>query len=421
LLKPRIMRFCVESLLKLEELSTGELTHINEDMDEEDHEALCKLFTTIGSTFDQGKTRPYVDIYFKKIEEMSNDKKNLSSRSRFMYKDLIELRHNNWVARREEEKAKTLDEIKRDFERDERIAAQQSQQMNSGYRGGGRGMRSSGRGGGGRGGRGDYRDDRRDQYGMSRQSSRTQRERHEVRVDKDGFQQVGHRGHTPSERSYGSSAPKILSRRVSSSESTSKPEPPRNTEKAPAPLTKEKLESRVKSIKSEFVESRDVKELLLSMDELRTTPDAGRTLVQLNLDTSLDCKDSERDGIFTMLTTLYKNRKLSPSDVQQPLGELIEFLGSYSVDSPRAPQYIGDIVADFIHLKALDIAWLCSQAKKLEEFDGHLIAGLIELSIQSVIGRHGLDEARAAVNKDMRALTSLLNERTWTEISQNLN
>ena len=97
-----VMRFCIESLLKLEENSPNEFTHINEDMDEDDHEALCTLFTTIGYTINQGKTRPYIDMCFKKIEEMSNDKKNLGSRSRFMYKDLIELRHNNWVARREE-------------------------------------------------------------------------------------------------------------------------------------------------------------------------------------------------------------------------------------------------------------------------------------------------------------------------------
>merc|ERR1712038_15390 len=127
--------------------------------------------------------------------------------------DLIGLRRNKWVARREEETAKTLDEIKRDFERDERIAAQQSQQMNSGYRGSGtgRGNRSSGHSTGrSRGGRGDYRDDRREQYSNNRQS-RTQRE--SVRTDKDGFTQVVHRGgHAQNmDRSFTSNTPRILS------------------------------------------------------------------------------------------------------------------------------------------------------------------------------------------------------------------
>ena len=165
------MRYCIQSLLKIEEVDNGNLVSTkDEDMDEEDHEAFCKLFHTIGKTIDQSKTKIFIDIHFKKIEEMSNDKKNLSSRSRFMYKDLIDLRHNIQVgARREEETAKTLDEIKRNFERDERLVQQQSQQMHNNYRGNrGRGNRSMERGGGS-GGRGDYRDDRRDQYASNRQ------------------------------------------------------------------------------------------------------------------------------------------------------------------------------------------------------------------------------------------------------------
>ena len=95
MLKPRIMRYCIQSLLKIEEVDNGNLVSTkDEDMDEEDHEAFCKLFHTIGKTIDQSKTKIFIDIHFKKIEEMSNDKKNLSSRSRFMYKDLIDLRHN---------------------------------------------------------------------------------------------------------------------------------------------------------------------------------------------------------------------------------------------------------------------------------------------------------------------------------------
>mgnify|MGYP000671355089 CR=1 FL=1 len=53
-----------------------------------------------------------------------------------MYKDLLDLRSNNWVPRRKVEKAKTLEEIRKDVEREERLQAQQSQQNN--YRGGGR-------------------------------------------------------------------------------------------------------------------------------------------------------------------------------------------------------------------------------------------------------------------------------------------
>merc|ERR1711971_31806 len=79
-----------------------------------------------------------MSVCFNKMDRFSNDK-SLVSRIRFMYKDLIELRSNNWVPRRKQEKAKTLDEIRKDVEREERIQAQQSQQYGSG----------GGRGGGG--------------------------------------------------------------------------------------------------------------------------------------------------------------------------------------------------------------------------------------------------------------------------------
>lgn len=428
MLKPKIMRYCIDSLLKFDELPDGSIVSIDEEMDEEDHEAVCKLFTTIGSTIDQGKTKHVIDIYFDKIESLSNDTEQLGSRTRFMYKDLIELRRNRWVARREEETAKTLEEIKRDFERDERIAAQQSQQLHGGYRGGGsRGSSRQGRGG--RGDRGDYRDDRRDQYSNNR--SRPPKERYEVKIDKDGFEEVryNNRGSTTSTtKGFSAPTPKILSRKQSDSTKPRKqrkepaptPDATPDEPPAPAPLSAEKLENRVKSIRAEFLEGKDVIELLLSVDELRTTPEAGKKLVQSSLDKALDSKDDERESIYTMLATLYAKKKISSDDVRPELGEMIEFLGSFIVDSPKAMKYLGDIVADFIRVGAIDIAWLCQATKILQENDSHLIPSFIQLCIISVITRNGIEEARLSVSKDVSFLTELLGIEKWNEISANL-
>jgi translation initiation factor 4G len=135
MLKVKVMRDCIENLLRLSQeydangKPTGVIISLDDqDMDEEDHEAVCKLFTTIGSTIDQGKNREIINLYFSKISEFSNDKR-LSARCRFLYKDLIDLRTNNWVTRRKEEKAKTLEEIKKDFEREERKHEEQMQQQ----------------------------------------------------------------------------------------------------------------------------------------------------------------------------------------------------------------------------------------------------------------------------------------------------
>ncbi len=403
MLKPKIMMYCVDSLLKLEHLPTGAVRPRDEEMDEEDHEAVCKLFSTIGKTIDQGKFRATIDVYFQRIEQLGDDKNNLSSRARFMYKDLIELRHNRWVARREVETAKTLEEIKRDFEREELLAAQQSQQLQ------GRGNRNVGRQGG-RGGRADY------QIGSS---NRSRPQRQEPSIDSDGFEQVSSRrgGYMPRDIQYQQTNVKILARNDSSQNVSKAPPQPTQTSKSTSqPLSKEKLEARVKSIKNEFAESNDVNELLLSMEEIRSTPDSGRTLVQINLDSALDCKDSEREAIFTMFKKLYEKGKLSPDDIKGPLGEIIEFIGSFVVDSPKAIQYVADLVADFIVLKAFNLVWFCDQAKKLQEFDGHYIPGLVELSILSLMARLSVDEVVTLLNKYNAAFVDLLGADAWKEI-----
>jgi hypothetical protein len=64
----------------------------------------------IGSTIDNTKAQPYMRIYFDKIVQLSNDK-SLSSRSRLMYKDLLEMRSKRWKR----------ELVRKDAEREERM------------------------------------------------------------------------------------------------------------------------------------------------------------------------------------------------------------------------------------------------------------------------------------------------------------
>lgn len=125
LLKPKNVYVSIEDLL---------LSH-----DEEKLACLCKLLQTVGKkleAYDIKKKKGKFVEYFQTIRELSNDK-TLSTKVRFGFKDLIEMRGNNWVARRVEEKAKKLSEIRG---ADGVVAAPTPQQggPGSGY-GGGRG------------------------------------------------------------------------------------------------------------------------------------------------------------------------------------------------------------------------------------------------------------------------------------------
>lgn len=102
MLTERIMHECIKKLL-------GDY----QNPDEENIEALCKLMSTIGEMIDHHKAKEHMDAYFDIMGKLSNDMK-LSSRLRFMLKDAIDLRKNNWQQRRKIEGPKKIEEVHRD-------------------------------------------------------------------------------------------------------------------------------------------------------------------------------------------------------------------------------------------------------------------------------------------------------------------
>ncbi|KAL1819734.1 hypothetical protein ACET3Z_014603 [Daucus carota] len=85
--------------------------------EEENVEAICQFFRTIGKQLDESqKARRINDVYFVRLKELSTNPQ-LASRMRFMVRDVLDLRANGWVPRREEVKAKTITEIHTEAER----------------------------------------------------------------------------------------------------------------------------------------------------------------------------------------------------------------------------------------------------------------------------------------------------------------
>lgn len=426
MLKPRVMRECIENLLNIKQevdangKPTGNIIEGDfKEMDEEDHEAVCKLFTTIGSSIDMGKYVTLLDVYFNVIERFSNDK-TLNARTRFMYKDLIELRANKWVSRRKEDKVKTLSEIKKDFEREERIKKQQEQQMNQGYRGGNRDNRRGSQSRDNRrnnDNRNDSRgDNRRGSYNNSNmRSNRAPKERFEPKVDSDGFTEVA--GGKGASSKYGSTSSKSSNRQ-------SRPDP-RNVERSPPPkakaepLSEDKLKTRAKTMRNEFMEEGNEEDLIFTMDEtLQTNPDdAGRIIVQASIDAIIDCKDAEREAIFSIISILYRNGKLQSDDIGTPFADIIEFVDSFVVDCPNIMTYLGDFMTEFLRIGALDVNYLCDQSMKLQEFSAEFIPQVIGACVKSAVSNLGRDEAKSHFDKGSNKLINLLGADKWNEIA----
>lgn len=84
---------------------------------EENVEAICQFFNTIGKQLDEKpKSRHINDTYFSRLKELTTNPQ-LAPRLRFMVRDVLDLRANNWVPRREEVKAKTITEIHTEAEK----------------------------------------------------------------------------------------------------------------------------------------------------------------------------------------------------------------------------------------------------------------------------------------------------------------
>jgi translation initiation factor 4G len=119
--------------------------------DEDSLECLCQLLTTIGQELDnkQSKLQPRMDMYFKQLDALVNEKNKVSSRIRFMLLDTIDLRKNNWVPRRANNNPKTIEQIHKEAQEEEqkKHADMQKSVMERGRRGGGAGA-GGGRGGG---------------------------------------------------------------------------------------------------------------------------------------------------------------------------------------------------------------------------------------------------------------------------------
>ncbi|CAG8593416.1 4525_t:CDS:10, partial [Ambispora leptoticha] len=123
MLTERIMHECIKKLLS--NVSNPE---------EEETESLCKLLTTVGKQLDHPKAKEHMDVYFNRMKAMS-DNPNLSNRIKFMLLDVIELRNNNWVPRRDNNAPKTIAEIHEDAAKQKEEAEFLRRTASSGGRG----------------------------------------------------------------------------------------------------------------------------------------------------------------------------------------------------------------------------------------------------------------------------------------------
>ncbi|CAK4517937.1 unnamed protein product [Aphanomyces euteiches] len=118
LIAESVIQSCIFKLLGLELVNVnGTLAAQTIRMpDEEDVEALCKVLTTVGKKLDhEGNTTTMTMIVVRSVE--LSESPALNSRTRFLLKDVLEMRDYQWVPRRKELQQKTLQEVRKEAEK----------------------------------------------------------------------------------------------------------------------------------------------------------------------------------------------------------------------------------------------------------------------------------------------------------------
>jgi len=395
LLKETVMHECIMSLMKLQNKSQVkgmyDLAEIEktDGMDEEDHEALCQLFNTIGKTIDTPSSKAVIDSYFGKVRRLSKDK-TLNSRSRFMYQDLIELRANAWKSRRKEETSKTLQEIKKDFEREERAAARQSAAANSNYNNNNRrgGNRNSAR----------YNNDN-----VQRKGSRA------PIVDEDGFSSVSSKGRrnapppTQMSRSHSRSSqdsPMILQRKQNTRN-------PSQAQKKLKEISDEELFKRSIGLRNEYMSLKDMNEMILSVEELKGAKNWSVKLATKYLEDAIECKDAEREANADMLEILMTKNILQSSDFEAAMNDLFEFMDSFEVDAPRAYSNMALVIAPLLQTsRGLRFKTVVDVSL---QFDGCNSVKLVTEIMKHIGDRSCISESEAL---------KVLSREKWAELSK---
>lgn len=400
MLSSRIMHECIGILF-------GDITA----PDEESLECLCKLLGTIGQALEinarEAGEREHINKYYGTIKQLSGESKLLCTRVRFMLQDLLELRRNNWVARRKETKAMTIAEVHAEVAREakekERASAKggsgsrlhRSQSMNStGFVGGDR--RRGGQNGGAASAAWKMRaassnnlvamaapssaptassapqsDDGWSTVGTGTRPKLLKSRSNSDRIPSSmsgaprhpnssgrgaaatgnafaSLRQEERSGSGRKERSRSNSASSNSSRAPSSGRppmaSSAKPSSPVKASDKPEPLSADAFEKKAKAILQEFVELRDLKEATTSVTELHSAEH--HTLIATQaFNLGLEKGDKERSAVSALLAGLFDQQLLSTDALMVALDELLEFIEDMEIDIPRTLPYLSEMLA----------------------------------------------------------------------------
>jgi hypothetical protein len=168
-------------------------------------------------------------------------------------------------------------------------------------------------------------------------------------------------------------------------------------------------------MRKEWLQDPNESELMMSVDKVLATPGASKTIVRTNIDYTADCKLSELQKIIDMIMALYLNKKVSGSDIEAAMTDLVEFIDSFACDNPQVFHYVGQMFSTFTNANILTAAWLCDCTSRVMGDDCKF--KVIEEAMKSLKGAHGAKGVVSCFGSDKDALERLLGPAKAQELS----
>ncbi|KAK3189724.1 hypothetical protein Dsin_029285 [Dipteronia sinensis] len=412
---------------------------------EENVEAICQFFNTIGKLLDDSpKSRRINDTYFSRLKDLTINPQ-LAPRLRFMVRDVLDRRANNWVPRREEVKAKTITEIHCEAEKNLglRPGATASMRNNRGIVYGAPGATCPG---GflvnrpGAGGMMPGMPGNRKMPGMpgiDNDNWEIPRTRSMPRGDGSGMQPIGRMpimnksgsvntrllpqgtGGLMSVRSallQGSGTPSVRpSNYVPGFEEVSTPSKPVPLSTAPpvvekplapsARLNLDELRRKTVSLLEEYFSVKLSDEALMCVEELRAPtyhPEVVKESISLGLEKSQPCVEL----VTKLLEYLFTKKVITARDIGTGCLLYGALLDDIAIDLPKAPNNFGEIIGKLVLAGGLDFKVMNEVLKKMEDetLRKTVFDATIRIISSSPSGQNVLDSQ----SSDVEACKSLL-------------
>lgn len=436
----------------------------NDNPEEESIEMCCKLLTSVGPKLDgvevkvKGKknkkkkekkkktaslvTPELIESYYAELLRIKSLKGKLPARVNFQILDLIDLRKSKWKHRREQVVAKTKDEIKKDFEREERQRNADNRRANRNHNnnhqrsrssmGGGdiRGNSSSNKSGSGdvRGGN-NNRNNNRNNNNKNNNNRRGSGERNNNNNNRNNNRNnKNQKNERPPKLKLLQRSSSVASSVDSNSVDSSPISPPispvgnKNNVSVKSISSKawpqEKIDRDLNSSLNEYLAISNVDELILNLKELQEKSGAkniGIAFTKRLFNLFLDKKDVDRQNFTQLVLTLLTDKAkesgaiCTTKDFLDALSEFAVELPDLKFDAPKCDEWLSKLFGVLIAEGLVDGASIKKALKPVldDPYSGQMVGTFAYFIMKTVADNSEGDISKFLDGKGLRMMYRL--------------